>query len=298
MCRWLGYFGNAIPVEELLFDAPHSLIEQSRDARLQASLSNLDGFGLGWYRDSREQPGVYRSITPAWSDPNLRELSAQIRSPLFLAHVRAATGTPVQQSNCHPFRHGRWLFVHNGFVDQFAQLRRELMLAIDPDLFPSIVGTTDSEVLFYLALTFGLTEEPLPALERMAGFVEAVGHSHDIAEPLQMTIGLSDGERLYAARYASGPIVNTLYVSEDVRVGRDGRPGGGVHLLPGQVGTLVYRENAPLPHLSAEARAIVSEPIGDLPGLWTEVPPSSALIVGPDPDVRLPFTPRVADVAL
>ena len=119
------------------------------------------------------------------------------------------------------------------------------MLAIDPELFPSIVGTTDSEVLFYLALTFGLEEDPLGALERMAGFVEAVGHSHDIAEPLQMTIGLSDGERLYAARYASGPVVNTLFVSEDTRVPRDARPGGGVHLLPGQVGTLLYaREQA------------------------------------------------------
>ncbi len=292
MCRWIGYFGNPIPIGELLFDAPHSLIEQSRDARLMASLSNLDGFGMGWYRDDYQRPGTYRSISPAFSDPNLRELGEQIRSPLWVAHVRAATGTPVQQSNCHPFRHGRWLFVHNGFVDQFAKLRRELMLAIEPELFPSIVGTTDSEVLFYLALTFGLEDDPLGALEQMAGFVESVGHSHDVAEPLQMTIGLSDGEKLYAARYASGPTVNTLFVSEDARVARDERPGGGVHLLPGQVGALAYKENRPLPHLSAEARAIVSEPIADLPGLWTEVPTSSALIVGPDPDVRLPFTPR------
>ena len=293
MCRWLGYFGNPIPIAELLYDAPHSLIEQSRDARLQASLSNLDGFGLGWYRDDRERPGIYRSIAPAWSDPNLRELAHQIRSPLWVAHVRAATGTPVQQSNCHPFRHGRWVFVHNGFVDQFLTLRRELMFAIEPELFPGIIGTTDSEVLFYLALTFGLEDDPIGALERMAGFVEAVGHSHDIEEPLQMTIGLSDGERLYAARYASGPIVNTLFVSEDTRLPRDERPGGGVHLLPGRAaGTLLYEENKPLPHLSSEARAIVSEPIADLPGLWTEVPPASALIVGPDPDVRLPFTPQ------
>src|SRR3954471_13741834 len=258
MCRWLGYFGNPIPVAELLYDAPHSLIDQSRDARLMASVYNLDGFGLGWYRDSREQPGVYRTIAPPRSDPNLHELAQQIRSPLWVAHVRAATGTPVQQSNCHPFRHGRWLFVHNGFVDQFPALRRELMFAINPELFPGIVGTTDSEVLFYLALTFGLEDDPLGALEQMAGFVESVGHAHDIAEPLQMTIGLSDGEQLYAARYASGPVVNTLYVSEDVRAARDARPGGGVRLVPGQVGTLVYRENAPLPHLSAEARAIVS----------------------------------------
>jgi len=293
MCRWLGYFGNPIPVSELLYDAPHSLIDQSRDARLMSTVFNLDGFGLGWYRDSREHPGVYRTISPPRNDPNLRELASQIRSPLFVAHVRAATGTPVQQSNCHPFRHGRWLFVHNGFIDEFLTVRRELMFAIDPELFPAIVGTTDSEVLFYLALTFGLEEDPLGALERMAGFVEAVGHSHDIAEPLQMTIGLSDGERLYAARYASGPVVNTLFVSEDTRLPRDERPGGGVHLLPGRAaGTLLYEENKPLPHLSAEARAIVSEPVADLPGLWNEVPAGSALIVGPEADVRLAFTPQ------
>jgi predicted glutamine amidotransferase len=291
MCRWLGYFGNPIPLEDLLFDAPHSLIEQSRHAHLQASMSNLDGFGLGWYRDSRERPGLYRTIAPAFSDPNLRDLAVQIRSPLFLAHVRAATGTPVQQSNCHPFRYGRWLFVHNGFVAEFAKLRRELMLAVDPELFSDIGGTTDSEVLFYIALTFGLTEEPLPALERMAGLVEAVAESHGIPEPLQMTIGLSDGERLYAARYASGPVVNTLFVSEESQQAHQ----GGVRLVPGQVGGQAYGENAPLPTLSAEARAIVSEPIGDLPGLWHEVPPSSAMVVGPGPDQRLPFTPRRPD---
>jgi predicted glutamine amidotransferase len=288
MCRWLGYFGSPIPIEELLFDAPHSLIEQSRHAHLQASMSNLDGFGLGWYRDDRERPGLYRTIAPAYSDPNLRDLATQIRSPLFLAHVRAATGTPVQQSNCHPFRHGRWIFVHNGFIAEFSHLRRELMLAVDPELFPAIAGTTDSEVLFYLAITFGLTEDPLGALEQAAGLIEAVAHSHDVAEPLQMTIGLSDGERLFAARYASGPVVNTLFVSEDAR----GTHMGGVRLTPGQIAGQPYAEGRQLPRLAPEARAVVSEPIADLPGLWHEVPPSSALIVGPDPDERVPFVPR------
>lgn len=289
MCRWLGYFGNPIPLGELLYDAPHSLIEQSRHARLQASYYNRDGFGLGWYRDDREHPGVYRNILPAWSDPNLKELATQIRSPLFLAHVRAATGTAIQQTNCHPFRHGRWLFVHNGFIAEFGRLRRDLLLAIDPDLFGGIEGTTDSEVLFHLALTFGLTEDPLPALERMAGAVEAAAARHGIADPLQMTIGLSDGERLYAVRYASGAAVNSLYVSEDAR----GPRRGGVRLAPGHVAGVAYEENRELPDLSPEARAIVSEPVGDLPGLWLEVPPSSALIVGPDPDVRLAFNPRL-----
>jgi glutamine amidotransferase len=292
MCRWLGYFGNPIALEDLLYDAPHSLIEQSRHAHLQASLQNGDGFGLGWYRDSREKPGVYRSVAPAWSDANLRDLAAQIRSPLFLAHVRAATGTSVQQSNCHPFRHGRWIMVHNGFIAEFGRLRRDLMLAVDPDLFEGIQGTTDSEMIFHLALTFGLAEEPLAALERMAGFVEEVARTHGVPDPLQMTIGLSDGERLYAVRYASGPVVNTLFVSEDTRDhARAARPGG-VRLAPGQIAGVAYEENKPLPHLDVEARAIVSEPVADLPGLWREVPPSSALIVGPDPDERFGFTPR------
>ncbi|HWH44772.1 MAG TPA: class II glutamine amidotransferase [Thermoleophilaceae bacterium] len=288
MCRWLGYFGDPIPLGELIYDAPHSLIEQSRHARLQASYYNGDGFGLGWYRDDREHPGVYRNILPAWSDPNLRELATQIRSPLFLAHVRAATGTAIQQTNCHPFRHGRWIFVHNGFIADFARIRRELLLAVAPHLFASIEGTTDSELIFHLGLTFGLEEEPVPALERMAGFVEAVAADHGVPEPLQMTIGLSDGERLYAVRYASGPVANSLYVSEDIAA----RPRGGVRLTPGQIAGEAYPEDRPLPNLSPGARAIVSEPVGDLPGLWLEVPPRSALTVGPGPDVRVPFTPR------
>jgi predicted glutamine amidotransferase len=275
MCRWLGYFGDPIPLAEVLFDAPHSLIEQSRNARYMASTANADGFGLGWYRDSRERPGVYRSVAPAWNDANLRDLAAQIRSPLFLAHVRAATGTPVQQTNCHPFRHGRWIFVHNGFIDGFQEIRRELMMAVDPVLFPEIQGTTDSEVVFYLALTFGLVDDPLDALERMAGFVEEVGHKHDIAEPLQMTVGLSNGERLYAVRYASGPEVNTLYVSEDARAVR-----------------MLYPEEERFSKLSDEARAIVSEPLADLPGLWHEVGKGEAMIVQAGPDVLLPFRPR------
>ena len=124
-------------------------------------------------------------------------------------------GDPVEQTNCHPFRHGRWLFMHNGFIGDYLRLRRELLLAVDPDVFTGIEGTTDSELMFHLALTFGLEQEPLTALERMAGFVEETGRRHGVAEPLQMTVAASDGERLYAVRYASGPVVNSLFVTAD-----------------------------------------------------------------------------------
>ena len=274
MCRWVAYFGNPIRPEVLLYEATHSLVEQSRRDRLAGGYPNADGFGLGWYGD-RDVPGLYRSIQPAWGDRNLRELAAQITTPIFLAHIRAATGTPIEQTNCHPFRHGRWLFMHNGFIDDYLRLRRDLLLAVDPALFAEIEGTTDSELMFYLALSFGLEEEPLAALERMAGFVEETGRRHGVAEPLQMTVAVSDGERLHAARYASGPVVNSLYVTADANAVRELHP-----------------EDPRFRGFSDDARAIVSEPLGDLPGLWQEVPAGTALVVQTGEDERFPFTPR------
>jgi len=115
MCRWMAWLGQPLRIEELLFKTEHGLVDQSLHARLGAETTNGDGFGVGWY-GAGNGPGVYRSISPAWSDPNLRHLSAHIESKLFLAHVRASSGLAVQQTNCHPFAHGNWLFVHNGLI--------------------------------------------------------------------------------------------------------------------------------------------------------------------------------------
>ena len=274
MCRWLGYYGDAMRPDWLLYRTEHGLIDQSWSAREMDRPINGDGFGMGWYGDA-EKPGLYRNVAPAWSDRNLRELCDQIEPRLFLAHVRASTGTAVQQTNCHPFRHGRWLFVHNGYVAGYSLLHRELLFAVDPGLFGHIEGTTDSEILFHLALTFGLEDEPLPALERMAGFVEAQAYERAIESPLQMTIGLSDGERLFAVRYASAGPTNTLYVStcaDDLK--------------------RLYPHVPEIQALSDEARAVVSEPLAALPGLWHEVPPATALTIQPGADDEVPFCPR------
>src|SRR6185436_2782488 len=136
MCRWNAYIGQPLLLEELLYRTKHGLIDQSLHSHMGAETTNGDGFGVGWYGErDRSVPARYRSVNPAWNDFNMRELGDHVWSPLSLAHVRAAIGSPVQQTNCHPFRHDRWLFVHNGFLDGFATLRRELLLAVDPSLF-------------------------------------------------------------------------------------------------------------------------------------------------------------------
>ena len=147
MCRWLAYSGAPVLLREALYTPAHGLIDQSLHSRLGAETTNGDGFGVGWYGDV-ETPGVFHSIEPAWNDHNLRELADHVRSGHFFTHIRAAIGSAVQQTNCHPFRHGTWLFMHNGFINEFAQMKRDLALAIDPSLFPSIQGQTDSEIPF------------------------------------------------------------------------------------------------------------------------------------------------------
>ena len=279
MCRWLAYSGSPVRPEWLLYRTRHGLIDQSLAAREMDHPINGDGFGMGWY-GTAPSPGLYRNVAPAWSDRNLRELCTQLETPLYVAHVRASTGAPVQETNCHPFRYGRWLFVHNGFIDGYPQLRRDLMFAVEPDLFAQIEGTTDSELLFYLALTFGLDEDPLPALERMAGFVESCGRRRGFEYPLQMTIGVCNGERVYAVRYASGQRVNTLYASSSAADLKR-----------------LYPNVAEIQALSDEARAIVSEPLQALPGTWHEVPPGTALIIQPGDDEELPFRPRAPAIS-
>ena len=139
MCRWLAYSGSPILMEEVLYGGTNSLVDQSLHSRLGAETTNGDGFGVGWY-GAADTPGVFHSIEPAWNDQNLRELAGHISSPLFFTHIRAAIGSAVQQTNCHPFRHDRWLFMHNGYINEFATIKRDLVLAIDPSLYPRDPG--------------------------------------------------------------------------------------------------------------------------------------------------------------
>ena len=100
MCRWIAYSGAPIYLEELLFKPKHSLIEQSLSALKGETTTNGDGFGVGWY-GTGTTPGLYKGTQPAWSDENLLDLASQVKSPLFMAHVRSTTGTAVQRTNCH-----------------------------------------------------------------------------------------------------------------------------------------------------------------------------------------------------
>ena len=273
MCRWLAYSGTPILIEQLLYEGRHSLIDQSLHSKLGAETTNGDGFGLGWYGEG-EEAGVFHSTEPAWNDRNLRELASHVRSPLVFAHIRASSGAPVQQTNCHPFRRGRFLWMHNGLIHDFHRIKRDLMLEIDPELFPAIAGSTDSEILFYLALSLGLEDDPPTAVARTIGLVEDVGRRQGIEHPFQGTIATSDGVKLWAFRYSSEGASRSLYFSTNVEALRE-----------------LYPDNPLLTSVGVESRLVVSEPLGDLPGVWNQVPEATYGVIQPGQDEMHSFTP-------
>jgi predicted glutamine amidotransferase len=261
MCRWLAYSGSSVLLDELLLKPANSLVVQSLHSRLGATATNGDGFGVGWYGVGNS-PGLFRSIEPAWNNRNLKELSQCIVSPLVFAHIRASTGSAIQQSNCHPFRHGSWLWMHNGEIREFAKVKRDLAFAVDPSLFAEIEGSTDSELFFYLALTFGLCDDAPRAVERAVGFIEKTGRARGVEHPIQLTVATTDGKTIWTFRYSSEGDSRSLFYSTDMATLR-----------------AQYPDNPVLHRLSDETRLVVSEPLGELAGAWNEFPESTYGIV-------------------
>ena len=243
MCRWIAYRGETIALEHYVTAPAHSLIEQSMRALESIASTNGDGFGLGWYGE-HEEPGLYREVRPAWSDENLRHLCRHLRSHLFFAHVRASTGTPTTRPNCHPFAHGRWMFMHNGQIGEWQLIRRKVEALIPDAFYSSRVGTTDSEAVFLALLGAGAERDPVGATLRTLTTLADLVDESGTGEPLRFTAALSDGRDLYAFRYADkSNKANTLY----------------------------YRE-------AGSDAVIASEPLDGQQDVWKPVPPSHVLI--------------------
>ena len=169
----------------------------------------------------------------------------------------------MQQTNCHPFRHENWLWMHNGYLAGFHEMKRDLAMEVDPDLFADIQGSTDSEMLFFLALSFGLRDDPRAGVARAVGLVEEVGRSHGIEFPVQMTVATTDGDtHLGVPVLQRGEVA--LAVPEHRRRRRCARSTPTTRCCT---------------TLSDDARLVVSEPLGDLQGAWREIPESSSVMV-------------------
>ena len=266
MCRWIAYSGQPIYLDDALFKPENSLIHQSLHASRALTATNGDGFGIGWY-GSRGRPGLYRDVRPAWNDDNLQSVAEQIAAPLFFAHVRHSTGTATARSNCHPFRYGRWLFMHNGQIGGYDRVRRALDLLIEPAIYHLREGTTDSETFFFLMLTNGLEKDVAVAFRRSVAQVLDAMAQAGVEEPFRMTAAVSDGEQVYALRYSSDSRSPSLFYGHKAFATADGARDG-------------------------SAVVVLSEPLDSDNGHWVEVPESRILVAGGGAVATSAFVPR------
>ncbi len=212
MCRFLAHIGEPMVLSDLIVAPKNSLIMQSRAALESKTRTNGDGFGLGWYAPSLSQtPALFTSVFPAWNDRNLLHLASKVESPVFFAHVRAATAGSVSHVNCHPFVRDEWMLMHNGHVSNFVHIKRHLRRLLDDDLYDWIQGSTDSEHLFALFLQL-LRGHDVSSLDEVAHVLEKTFHvindlvkqfGKDNTDISFLNICLTDGTRMVASRYAS-----------------------------------------------------------------------------------------------
>ena len=225
MCRFTAYLGPPIRLASLLIEPKHSLIHQSFHSAERKEPLNGDGFGIGWYApEASPLPGVFRSVQPAWNNGNLRSLSGVVSSGCVMAHVRAATaGMPVDESNCHPFQHGRLLFMHNGRISDFRRVRRPLLDGLSDEAFNLVMGSTDTEHVFGLFVDEmvhgkepGGARRMAAALTRTAWKVAELVDEHASGSGCVLNLAVSDGDTIAACRFAHGEDVvhESLYFIE------------------------------------------------------------------------------------
>jgi glutamine amidotransferase len=273
MCRFAMYLGPPVRLSELVTDPSNSIIHQSYDAHERTMPLNGDGFGVAWYvPELRDQPAVFKSISPAWNNANLHNLAPVTRSHCLLAHVRAASpGLPVTELNCHPFVRDRFAFMHNGSVGGFARIRRQLREILSDDSYHAIEGSTDSEHVLALlgdrwADLHEMQDSPLTraaeALRRTIAQLETLRQAHAIEQPSYLNLAATDGRFAMACRYISpgaGEPHSLYYACGALRV-EDGH---------GRVVDAGEREPAVI---------VASEPLGE-DDRWEVVPVNHLLLI-------------------
>lgn len=222
MCRFIAYIGNPILLHDIIVKPTNSLVKQSIQARESDHPINADGFGLGWYDHSIDNvPGIFRSYQPAWNDLNLVNLTSKVKSKCFFAHIRAASQGGVALDNCHPFAFQELMFMHNGNIQNFRAIKRQLRRQLDDDVYEWLKGQTDSEHFFALFIQTmrdnQLSSQSLELFyQTLILTIERINFLMKTAKMdslVFLNIAITDGHRVIVSRYVSNPelCARTLY---------------------------------------------------------------------------------------
>lgn len=289
MCRLSAFFGAPICAADLVTRPCRSIITQSFDARERMTgdastpgYLNGDGFGLGWYSDDPADttPCVYRQARPAWNDPNLGPIAEKVYTPVLFAHVRAASpGLDVSETTCHPFRCGRYLWMHNGGLGNFAKARRKVLGTLSDDAFDFAVSNGSSDTALCFAIFLNLIEDKMAkgspdklrqCLEQTIMILDKTLRDVGATETSLLNFVVSDGDSLVASRY----VINlqndkaeaaSLYYASGNSYQSDGTAPGNYEMK--------HTDRRP------SLAIISSEPLTERRADWVAVPRNSSIVI-------------------
>lgn len=289
MCRLSAFFGAPICAADLVTRPSRSIITQSFDARERIpgdastpGYLNGDGFGLGWYSadTSDVTPCVYRQARPAWNDPNLGSIAEKVVTPVLFAHVRAASpGLDVSETTCHPFRFGRYLWMHNGGVGDFYHLRRNILPTLSEDAFDFAVSHGSSDTALCFAVFLSLIDDKmaqsspevlLNCVEKTVNILEKAVHDIGSTSTSLLNFVVSDGDSLVATRYVVSPDnpdaqAASLYYASGNSYQSDGSAPGNFAMM--------HTDRRPT------LAIISSEPLTEKRSDWVSVPRNHSIVV-------------------
>jgi len=277
MCRFVLYMGPEIRMGSLITEPAHSIIVQSYQSEEREEPLNGDGFGVAWYPpEPGAAPAVFKSVSPAWNNQNLLNLSPVIHSQCILAHVRAASsGLPVTRLNCHPFAWERFAFMHNGGIGQYQTVKRQLRGMLSDSSYDWVQGTTDSETIFALFVDHYSALSGQDSADKMATAllttiesIESLRKSAGLTAGCNLNLAVTDGRSAVVSRYSTAGIMpNSLHIHTGYRYSCDA---GNAKLAPCEEPTVL----------------VASEPLTS-DASWDSIEPNHLVVVNDSLEVDI-----------
>ncbi|HEV8246742.1 MAG TPA: class II glutamine amidotransferase [Polyangiaceae bacterium] len=263
MVRMFGFIGNRP-------DLGAHVLESSADVlRVSRSDGEPLGWGLGFFQSGEVL--LRRRPIDERDEIDLVEAASDLRTDVLIAHVRRASVGALRTENTHPFRYRSWLWAQTGTILGFDRLRERLLASQPEFLRRNVRGETDSELLFYLFLSF----------------LHDAGSLHD---------GNVSPEAIGAALRASISLVDRLSAEEGFE-----RNGGDVLVTNGERMVAVHRNGnmafrtlkgrfdiegllgeeglrrARIPSIESTHFTLIASELDSIPVGWTETPARSLI---------------------
>lgn len=207
MCRLFGF-------RSIINSQVHSSLVQADNALAEQSTKHPDGWGVCYYRE--ETPHIIKSNDCAIENNIFQKLSGVVTSKTVLAHIRKATQGIHSFLNTHPFQYGKWVFAHNGNIKNFSLHKDKLEKLIDTELKRFLLGSTDSEIIFYIILSqikmvYPLNQPSIPLKDLKSCIETAVNKITKICGPLTDSDDPTPTENYLTFILTSGPIITAFH---------------------------------------------------------------------------------------